>query len=279
MPLSSSHIPATRSPRFDQQSQSDAFVRSVRILDVKVGVMDRHSLVHHVEVLIQSKTKGWISYVNIDAVNQAVREPWLRDFINNSLFSYCDGMGVLAGARILGERIPERITLADCMDELCVTLEHMKARIFFLGASDTTVKRAVMALQLRFPGIDVCGSAHGYFDLSNGIDVQRQINSAKPDIVFVGMGMPRQEEWILKNSKNVDATLFWSAGALFEFLAGSRKRCPGWMARSGLEWVYRLAQEPVRLWRRYIIGNPLFMFRVLSSRLGKPTLGPQNSDL
>lgn len=243
-------------------------LRSVNVLDVKVGLMDRPGLVDRVQALLQSKKKGWISYVNINTVNQASREPWLKEHINDSLFTYCDGMGVLLGARILGERIPERITLADCMDELCVRLEQLEASAFFLGASDEIVKKAVDAVESRFPRLRVCGSAHGYFDLSNGIDIQRQINKAKPDIVFVGMGMPRQEAWIRKNAKDVSATLFWSAGALFEFLAGTRKRCPQWMSKNGLEWLFRLAQEPKRLWKRYILGNPMFFLRILKQRLG-----------
>ncbi|GJQ22067.1 MAG: hypothetical protein HBSIN02_24220 [Bacteroidia bacterium] len=232
-----------------------------------MGALDRQALIETVRRLVRQRIRGWISYVNIDAVNQAIAAPWLREFINASLFTYCDGMGVLLGARMLGERIPERITLADCMDELCRMLEKENARVFLLGGSDETVAKAVDALGRRFPGLSICGYSHGFFDLSNGIDIQRKINAVKPDIVFVGMGMPRQEAWIRKNWKNLDATLFWSAGALFEFLAGSRKRCPQWMAKSGFEWLYRLAQEPRRLWRRYIVGNPQFLLRILKLRL------------
>ena len=253
--------------RLPDVSSAPPPVRSIKVLDVKVGLMDRHGLVDLVQALLEHKKKGWISYVNINTVNHASREPWLKEYINNSLFTYCDGVGVLLGARILGERIQERITLADCVDELCVRLEQLEVRVFFLGASDETVKKAVNAVESRFPRLRVCGSAHGYFDLSNGIDIQRQINKAKPDIVFVGMGMPRQEAWIRKNAKDVNATLFWSAGALFEFLAGTRKRCPRWMSSSGLEWLFRLCQEPARLWRRYLVGNPVFLARIILRRL------------
>ena len=268
MKSSSSQISVAHPLTHPGASGTGAVIPSVRVLGVKVGILDRQALVRTVETLIKGRTKGWISYVNIDAVNQAAREPWLRDFINNSIFSCCDGMGVLVGARMLGEHIPERIALADCFDDLCETLRRMKARIFFLGASDVTVRTAAEAIEQRFPGISICGCSHGYFDLSNGIDIARQIDKAKPDVVFVGMGMPRQEAWILKNSSHLQATLFWSAGALFEFLAGVRNRCPDWMARWGLEWLFRLVQEPKRLWRRYLIGNPLFMARILAARFG-----------
>lgn len=253
------------------QSSEAAFVdHSVPVVDVlgvKVGALDRHALVETVRELILRRTRGWISYVNIDAVNQAIAAPWLREFINASLITYCDGMGVLLGAKMLGRHIPERITLADCMDELCEMLEKQNARVFLLGGSNETVRKTVEAIGRRFPGLSICGYSHGFFDLSNGVDIQRKINSVKPDIVFVGMGMPRQEAWIRKNWKNLDAGLFWSAGALFEFLAGSRRRCPDWMAKSGFEWLFRLAQEPRRLWRRYIVGNPQFLFRILKLRL------------
>lgn len=252
--------------------QTDLHTPSVHVLGVKVGTFTRQGLLEAVRTLIRQRANGWISYINVHGVNQAHESPWLRDFLNASLISYCDGMGVLLGARALGKRVPERITLADCMDELCGMLEQEKARVFFLGGSDETVRKAVEAIGRRFPGLSIGGYSHGFFDLTNGIDIQRKINAAKPDIVFVGMGMPRQEAWIRKNSKHLDATLFWSAGALFEFLAGSRKRCPEWMAKSGFEWLYRLLQEPKRLWRRYLLGNPSFLYRIAKFRLhsGRP---------
>lgn len=252
-----------------QDALSGAPVRFISVLGVKVGLMQRESLISLVRNLLLSKAKGWISYVNIHTVNAASREMWLKDHINESLFTYCDGMGVVIGARILGDRIPERLTLADCADELFALLEQLGTRVFFLGASDETVRKARKTVEAGFPRLTVCGAAHGFFDLSNGIDVHRQINMAKPDIVFVGMGMPRQEMWIRKNMQHLDARIFWSAGALFEFLAGTRRRCPRWMSRIGLEWLFRLAQEPRRLWKRYIVGNPVFFYRILKDRLAR----------
>lgn len=253
-------------PRLQDISPGAPPVRFISLLGVKVALLDRHGLIDLVQDLLVSRTKGWISYVNIHTVNEACREPWLKEHINESLFTYCDGMGVLIGARIIGKRIPERITLADCIDELFATLEQLETRVFFLGASDETISKAREAVESRFPRLTVCGSTHGFFDLSNGIDAQRQINKAKPDIVFVGMGMPRQEAWIRKNMQHLNANVFWSAGALFEFLAGTRQRCPQWMSRAGLEWLFRLAQEPRRLWKRYVVGNPVFFFRILKDR-------------
>jgi N-acetylglucosaminyldiphosphoundecaprenol N-acetyl-beta-D-mannosaminyltransferase len=119
---------------------------------------------------------------------------------------------------------------------------------------------------MRFPRLRIGGHHHGYFKQENGVDVITQINKANPQILFVGMGMPLQEKWIMDNAEFLPACVMFDVGACFDFVAGEKPRCPNWMADHGLEWLFRFLMEPRRLWKRYLIGNPLFLLRVMRDR-------------
>jgi N-acetylglucosaminyldiphosphoundecaprenol N-acetyl-beta-D-mannosaminyltransferase len=185
---------------------------------------------------------------------------------------FCDGAGVMLGARLLGHHIPERITYADWIWQLAEFAEPRGFTFFFLGARPGVADKAAASLKARYPALRVVGTHHGYFDKTPGSAeneaVIEQINAVKPNILIVGFGMPLQERWLRDNWDHIDANVALTGGAVFDYVSGELQRAPRWMTDNGLEWLGRLLIEPRRLWKRYLIGNPLFIWRVLKQRLG-----------
>ena len=130
--------------------------------------------------------------------------------------------------------------------------------------------RAAEELQAQYPGLKIAGTHHGHYDHDGpeNDQVLAEIDALHPAIVLVGFGTPLQEKWIGRNSSGLDTPVVWAVGALVDFVTGKTPRAPRWMLEHGLEWLYRLWVEPRRLWRRYVLGNPLFIWRVLKQRLG-----------
>jgi N-acetylglucosaminyldiphosphoundecaprenol N-acetyl-beta-D-mannosaminyltransferase len=141
--------------------------------------------------------------------------------------------------------------------------------VFFLSGLQETVDEAVCNLRRRFSTLRVAGSHHGYFDKTGreNDEVLRAVDQASPDVLFVGFGMPAQEHWIDANLDHLKAKVILTSGSMIEYVAGHRRVAPSWMANNGMEWLFRLLQEPARLWKRYIIGNPWFITSVLMQLL------------
>jgi N-acetylglucosaminyldiphosphoundecaprenol N-acetyl-beta-D-mannosaminyltransferase len=162
------------------------------------------------------------------------------------------------------------MTWADFGWDLAAFCEKEELTQYFLGNKPGIPEKAKDVLQEKHPGLKVVGTHHGYFKKEGPENeaVIKEINSKKPDILIVGFGMPLQEKWILDNRKKLDVGIIMTGGNCFTFLAGEESRAPNWMHKNGLEWLYRLVKEPVRMFDRYIIGNPLFMFRVFLQKFG-----------
>lgn len=244
----------------------------VEILGVCVHPISRAILHTAVEYFIKSDRRGLVLNVNIHCLNLAYEHLWLRDFLNDAEIVFCDGAGVALGARILGYCLPERITYADWMWQLARFSQPRNFSFFFLGAQPGVANRAAIRLRERFPGLSVVGTHHGYFDKAVGSvendAVIQQINSSSPHILVVGFGMPLQERWLLENWSCIEANVALTGGAVFDYISGELRRAPRWMTDHGLEWLGRLIIEPQRLWKRYLIGNPLFLWRVLKQSMG-----------
>lgn len=220
----------------------------------------------------QLKKKTIIGNVNVKAINLAYELSWYRDFLNNSDLVFCDGFGVLLGAKLLGYSIASvhRMTCPDYIEDFALACEKQDVSLFLLagkpGVVDTTItKLTAIAPKLRIQG------HHGYFEkfgAENDFVIQK-VNEFKPGILYVGFGMPLQERWILDNIERIDARVFLPLGACLDFYTGSVYRGPRWMTDRGLEWLTRLVIEPQRLWERYMVGNPLFFYRLFKQRITK----------
>lgn len=212
-----------------------------------------------------------VLHVNVHGLNLCYRDPGLRSFFGTAPVVFCDGAGVVLAARILGRCLPERITYADWAWQLAGFAERENLSLFFLGAQPGVAGKAAARLLTRYPNLKIAGIHHGYFDRAVGAPENEamlaEINASRPDVLLVGFGMPLQERWLMQNWDRIDARVALTGGAVFDYVSGELKRGPRILTDNGFEWLARLLIEPGRLWRRYLIGNPIFLARVLVQRL------------
>jgi N-acetylglucosaminyldiphosphoundecaprenol N-acetyl-beta-D-mannosaminyltransferase len=221
--------------------------------------------------VIAADEKAIVLHLNVHCVNLAIKHRWLHDFIRQAHCVYCDGDGVRLGLRILGHSPPPKVTYNVWLRQICALCQEKGYSIYFVGARDGVAAKAADNLESEFPRLRVAGTHHGYFD-KEGEDNERviaEINRAKPDILLVCFGMPVQERWIRDNWDRVDAHVLLPGGAALDYGADVIPVAPKWMVRLQLEWLFRFLFEPKRLFGRYILGNPLFVCRVLAERIGR----------
>jgi N-acetylglucosaminyldiphosphoundecaprenol N-acetyl-beta-D-mannosaminyltransferase len=239
-------------------------ISSGEMFALRIDLLRLPQVLELVREAIGSASRITVFYVNIYCMNLSRRHPDFRETLNQGDMVYCDGTGVRLGARLLGIDIPQRMTGADWIHDLCRLSVRDGLSLFFLGSAAGVAVEAASALRVRYPGIRIVGCEAGF---EIGTETISTINSSGADILLVGMGSPRQERFIATNRSDINVPVMWAVGALFEFVSGRIPRGPHWMTEHGLEWVCRLATEPAKLWRRYLIGNPAFMARVLRERL------------
>lgn len=234
-----------------------------------VTVSELHS---YIEAAVRGHQHSLVLHVNASAINLARSDSGFLDILNAAPVVFCDGFGIRLGARILGHRTPPRITYADWTWELAEFCNERRFSLFLLGGRPGVADRACEKLRERFPDIKVAGTHHGFFEKAAASEenaaVLREINAARPNILLVSFGMPLQERWLRDNWELLDSDVALTAGAALDYISGTLQRAPRWMTDHGLEWLGRLVIEPRRLWRRYILGNPLFLYRVVRQRLG-----------
>jgi N-acetylglucosaminyldiphosphoundecaprenol N-acetyl-beta-D-mannosaminyltransferase len=242
------------------------------VLGIQLSTCDQAELLDAIGQGIKTDNKMTVLSGNVHSFNLAYRQSWLRDFFNQADIVRLDGAGVRLGAWILGHQTPSRMTWADFAWDLAVYAEQQEINIFFLGAHPGIADKAAAKLKARYPDLHIVGTHHGYFDKTPGSPeneaVIAEINAVKPNILIVGFGMPLQERWLMENWERIDANVALTGGAVFDYVSGELQRAPRWMTDNGLEWLGRLIIEPRRLWKRYIIGNPLFLWRVFKQKLG-----------
>jgi len=231
--------------------------------------VDVWTLHQYIERVISRGEKALVLNLNVHCVNLALRHAWLADFLNQAQLVFCDGDGVRLGLRILGVEPPPKITYNEWMWELAGFCAEKGFSLYFLGAKPGVADEAAQKLKARYPGLSILGASHGYFQKEGeeNAGVVDTINRLKPDILVLGFGMPAQEKWLETHFRDLQVHIFLSGGAVFDYVAGRLKKAPAWMVRAHMEWLYRLGQEPRRLFKRYVIGNPLFLYRILRERI------------
>ena len=227
-----------------------------------------------IERLVRGGERALVLNVNAHCLNLCHDDPDLRAFVNDAEVVFCDGAGVMLAARMLGGRIPERITYADWIWQLADLAAARGFSLYLLGARPGVAREAARRLQRRYPDLEIVGTGHGYFDHSAGSQeneaVVEEINAAAPDLLLVGLGMPLQELWLMENRHRLYAAgVALTGGAVFDYASGRVRRGPRLLTESGFEWLARLLREPRRLWRRYLVGNPLFFLRVLRQSISR----------
>lgn len=245
--------------------------RHVNILGVGVNEISLDDLLDFIIHAAERRQCVVVANANVQAINLASRQRWFQNFLNGCEVVFCDGFGVRWAARFLyGARL-HRHTPPDWFPLLAQQCAQRGLSIYLLGAKPGVAEQAAAVLRNAAPGVQIAGAHHGYFDRSpDSIEQQallQEINQLQPHILAVGFGMPMQERWIQENRAVLNVGVFLPVGAMFDYLTGTTPRAPRWMTDHGLEWLGRLVIEPRRLWKRYILGNPIFIWRVLLQKM------------
>ncbi|MBK1699964.1 WecB/TagA/CpsF family glycosyltransferase [Thiococcus pfennigii] len=203
-----------------------------------------------------------VAFVNPDCLNIAYVDADYRRILLAADCVLPDGIGIHLGCRMLGVALVANVNGTDLFPRLCERAAEDGLGLFLLGARPGIAAAAAAAMQARYPRLRIAGVEHGYFDPANEAAVIARINASGAAILLVAFGAPRQEKWLARHRDRLAPPVRLGVGGLFDFYSGRIARAPLWMREIGLEWVWRLLQEPGRMWRRYVIGNPLFLYRV-----------------
>jgi N-acetylglucosaminyldiphosphoundecaprenol N-acetyl-beta-D-mannosaminyltransferase len=215
--------------------------------------------------------------MNAQFVEIAHQEERFADLLRRADLSVADGLSLVWASRCLGQFVPERVAGADLMVRLCETAAANGKTVYFLGGSPGAASCAASRLSQNLPLLMVVGvdcPPHGFLDNPDEcVRVAGRIESARPDLLFVGLGAPKQEYWIERYAY-LPAKVMMGIGGSFEFVAGFRKRAPLLVQKVGFEWFWRLCMEPRRLWKRYLVGNCIFVFVVFRQWWNQSMVGP-----
>lgn len=253
-----------------QQEALVPFARErVNLLGTLTDRIERSALPEWIERFVTSRQPHQIMTVNLHFIAIARKLPEFSRTIETADLVLCDGKPLQWAALIQGNPIPARITGMD----LVLATAHLSAqhgyRIFFLGAEPGVADRAARCLEQLIPGVTIAGTYSptvGDFDEAEDRYMVEQIRAARPDALFVALGAPRQDEWIRDHLDELGIPVCAGIGGVFNFLAGETRRAPDWIQAAGMEWAYRLAQEPRRLWRRYLVDDLPLCFALLGQQ-------------
>ena len=239
-----------------------------QLMGVRIDQVERAELLSHLESALETGVGGSVNNVNIHAMNTAWRDPLFRHILNAADMVFVDGAGVKLGARLAGVPVGARLTPADWIDDLLQICVRRGWSIYWLGDTDEVGEALLLLLRQRYPELAIAGRHHGFFEKQGPESeaVVEKINASGARLLMVGMSMPIQEKWIWANRHRLQAPVHLALGGLARILTGHIRRGPRWMTDNGLEWAYRLCMQPGYTWRRYLIGNPLFLIRVLGWR-------------
>ena len=208
-----------------------------------------------------------VCFVNADCVNIAYRDAEYSRLLRSTGIVLADGIGVKLAGRILNTNIRQNVNGTDLFPLLCSGMEKRGTGLYLLGGKPGVSADVAAWAATNYPGLRIRGHQHGFFSKEETPRVLREIRDSAADILLVAFGAPRQDKWILENLALTGAGLSMGVGGLFDFYSGRISRAPVWVREIGMEWFYRFIQEPRRMWRRYFVGNAVFLGRVVLSRV------------
>ena len=243
----------------------------VNVLGVGISVLNMQSALGEIAAAVRGKRKGYICVRDAHGVMLAQKDAAFRRILNGAFLCTPDGMPMVWMGRLRGHREMSRVYGPDLMLEVCAWSEKNPCRHFFYGGVPGVAEMLAEKLKAKFPKLEVVGTYTPPFRPLNPEEekqLQEMVRAAKPDILWVGLSTPKQEKFMAEFLPKLDVTLMVGVGAAFDFHSGRVKQAPRWMQRSGLEWFYRLCQEPRRLAKRYFKNNPLFALKILGQLCG-----------
>ncbi len=239
------------------------------VLEVGISALTADRAVDIILDWVKARERRYLSVCPADTILQCHDRPALAAIVNGAGLAVPDGMPIVWIGRLQGFPVG-RVYGPDLMLALCDRGRVAGVRHYFYGGTDALLKTLETTLARRFPGLIVAGSWAPPFrplTAEEELAVAERINAARPDIVWVGIGTPKQDFWVAAFRDRLEAPVLIPVGAAFNFHAGTVRQAPPWMRRSGLEWLFRLGMEPRRLWKRYLLGNIRFFFLVVRQRV------------
>ena len=247
-------------------------IQRIQINQVELDPISFDDAVEHVSALLKGEPvqAHHVVTVNAQFVQIARDDPRFAELIRGADLSVADGVPLVWASRLLGCPLPARVNGTNLMLALCERAARDGDTVYFLGGKPGSAESAALQLQQRFPGLEITGincPPLGFTE-SPAVDaaVCERIEAARPDLLFVGLGAPKQEFWIQRHT-HLPAKVMLGIGGSFELLGGVTRRAPRLLQNIGMEWLWRLVMEPRRLWKRYLVGNSLFVYLVLRQKL------------
>jgi N-acetylglucosaminyldiphosphoundecaprenol N-acetyl-beta-D-mannosaminyltransferase len=253
---------------------------AISLLGIPFANVTAAETLQRIEMMIESRHPHYVVTANVDFLVQARSDAELRSILLDAHLVLCDGMPLVWASRLLQNPLPERVTGADLVPELIRLAAKRGYRIFLLGASPDANEQAAANLRAKHPGVEIVGHYSPPFrplaEMDNA-EIMRRIRDAQPDIVLVAFGCPKAEKWIARHYQSLGVPVMIGVGGTLDFIAGRMKRAPTWMQRCGAEWMFRLCQEPKRLFGRYF--NDLWRFGLgISQQCWQTALLPRFAD-
>jgi N-acetylglucosaminyldiphosphoundecaprenol N-acetyl-beta-D-mannosaminyltransferase len=264
-------VPAPRTPRVDEEA----------VLGVPLALTDYEETLDWIDATIGHRRKGYICVAAVHTVMATREDPELRDAVVGADFTVPDGQPLVWAMNLLGHQLPSRVYGPELMERACERAARTGVRMYG-GRNQGSLVQLALNLRTKYPGLQIVGGyAPPYRELSTEETdaVVSEINRSRADIVWVGIGVPKQEKWMARMRDRLDAPVLVGVGAAFDFHAGLVPQAPDWMQKFGLEWAYRLGHEPRRLWKRYARYNPLFVFGFAQQYLRYRLSGKRNPRL
>lgn len=237
------------------------------ILGVNFNNLNLNEVTKLILIFLEQDEKKVIFTPNPEFVIEAKNNPDFMKILNSSNINIPDGIGVVIGSKILGNSLKERVAGYDLVQNLFYHLNRTDKKIYFLGSTEEVVTEAKNKMEQKYSDIKIVGARDGFFDSEKEQEIIEEINQLKPDLVLVGLGCPKQENWIMKNKDKLDAKVFIGVGGSFDVMSGKVKRAPKIFIKLNLEWFYRLITQPTRFKR--MLKLPLFLIYVIKFRFTK----------
>ncbi len=242
-------------------------MNKVTIFDLAIDAVDLSEAVVLVLADSKTRTKGIVVTPNVDHIVKLSKDKLLREIYKNARFVFADGAPLVWASKILSrKRLHQRVTGADLLPGICEAASKDRTKIFFLGGEENIAMQAAKRLTEKYHNLCVVGTYCPPFgferDDIESMRIVDRINKSEADILFIGVGAPKQEKWVWKYYSKLNVGPILCVGAAFDFVAGSRKRAPKWVQKIGMEWFFRFLQEPKRMFRRYFIDD-LYFFVLL----------------
>jgi N-acetylglucosaminyldiphosphoundecaprenol N-acetyl-beta-D-mannosaminyltransferase len=261
----------TAEPEVDGQPGSPADVPKRDLLGVPIALTDYAGAMDVMDGMIQRRERGYVCAIAVHALMVGYEDAEMRSALLGSSLVVPDGRPLVWALSRLGHRLPDRVYGPELMSRYCRRAAERGHSVWLYGGHDqAALDRLVAVLEQRYPGIRVAGGyspPHRALTSAEEADLTKRINSDRPDVVWVGVGVPKQEKWMAHMRSRLDPPLLVGVGAAFDFEAGIKRQAPSWMQRRGLEWLFRLSQEPLRLGPRYLRYNPWFVAAFLRQYL------------